>query len=372
MVANEKRALRLTICVGLILYNIYNLTSIGLMPDIVWVSAAMRLLVVTPIALLIAWLVGRVGPRSREFLALNGTIGSFLLPVLLFWITKAPLGPTRSENSLLQLFSATCCWRCASKMHSYSSGIAFSAAALAAATKPELDATLRTAFVIQIATACIFSLYANYRQEARRCRDYLVAMRARLDSESAEAARQMFQHLSNIDALTGLPNRRELDERLDHLCQDRRSLAAMMIDIDHFKLFNDVFGHPAGDDCLRKIAVVLGERSKAANALMARFGGEEFTCVAQDVGPLEAARIGRDLVKSIEALNIPHPGRSDGLGIVTISVGIALKPEGLVMTPDEMLSIADVSLYEAKRHGRNRFVFQEMKQSVVSAYQSPG
>src|SRR3546814_3442723 len=74
---------------------------------------------------------------------------------------------------------------------------------------------LRLAFTVQIATACLFSLYANYRTERRRCLDYLTSLRARLDAEAAEAARKQLQDLSRTDALTGLPNRRLLTERMD-------------------------------------------------------------------------------------------------------------------------------------------------------------
>ncbi|WP_407526104.1 GGDEF domain-containing protein [Methylobacterium oryzisoli] len=350
-------ALRQTILIGLILYNAYNLTSIILMPDILAWSVAARLLVVSPIALLVAWLVGRVGPAWRETIALIGIIDAFLIPVLLFWLTDAPLGAYTFGEFTLTLFYGNMLLALRFPQAVVFTAVAFASAALAAATKAGLDPGLRGAFVLQIATGCLFSLYANHRMERRRCRDYLTALAARLDSEAAEAARRRYQDLSRTDALTGLPNRRSLDSTLGRWFADDRSAALMMIDIDHFKLFNDTLGHPAGDDCLCRVSALFAGFAPGPDTLFARFGGEEFIFAVRDADAPEAARLAAGLVQAVEALGLPHPSRSDGVGVVTISVGIALKPAGSGSPREAIFAAADRALYQAKCRGRNRYAF---------------
>lgn len=349
-------ALRSAIYVGVALYNAYNLTSIVLLHDIVWLSVGLRILLVTPTSLALAWCIGRFSPNLRELLVLGALVSAYLIPVFLFWLTDEPLGAfTFGEFSLTLIFGNmllplrfrhALVFTCA----------AFVITGAAIFAKSDLEATLRFAFAVQLTTACFFSLYANYRIERRRCEDYLSELGARLEAEAAEAARKQFQDLSRTDALTGLPNRRFLDERMDEWFADDRPAAVMMIDIDHFKLFNDMLGHPAGDDCLRGVAAVFAAVATGSDLVCARFGGEEFTLAIQGAGEMEAARLARGLVQAIEGLAIVHPGRADGVGVVTVSVGVAFKPHGTAASRADVFADADRALYQAKRRGRNCFV----------------
>ncbi|NEU13152.1 GGDEF domain-containing protein [Methylobacterium sp. BTF04] len=128
-----------------------------------------------------------------------------------------------------------------------------------------------------------------------------------------------------------------------------------MIDVDHFKLFNDALGHPAGDDCLRAIAAALSGATRGTDHFVARFGGEEFTLVARNLDGLGGARLANTLVTAVEALGIPHPSRPDGSGVITISVGIALGAG----KRETLFRAADAALYAAKRRGRNRYMFAD-------------
>ena len=364
--AERIATLRAAIYIGLFLYNAYNLTSIALLPDIVGLSVALRVLLVTPMSLALVWTIGRLPSYLRELLVLGAVMGAYFIPVFLFWLTREPLGAfTFGEFSLTLIFGnmllplrfryavVFTCW-------------AFIITSVAIVAKSNLEPTLRFAFSVQLATACLFSLYANYRAERRRCLDYLSALKARLEAEAAEAARKQFRDLSRTDALTGLPNRRLLNERMDEWFDQERPFAVMMIDIDHFKLFNDVLGHPAGDDCLRSVAAVFAELSKGPGMVCARFGGEEFTLVAKDVGDLAAARLARCIVQGVQSLAIVHPGRSDGVGVVTVSVGVAFKPMGKTASQSGIFVAADRALYEAKRRGRNCFVLEHDNSSSVA------
>jgi diguanylate cyclase (GGDEF)-like protein len=161
------------------------------------------------------------------------------------------------------------------------------------------------------------------------------------------------------DALTGLANRRHFDGRLDEMWRSAglrgRPLTAMLIDVDHFKAFNDTYGHQAGDEVLRSVARAL-EREAGPNMVVARFGGEEMALLATGLAEGEAEALARRLVGAIEALGIPHAGAPD-TGRVTVSVGGTC----LVPLPGRSaagaLQLADQNLYAAKRLGRNRAVF---------------
>lgn len=236
----------------------------------------LRLAVVTPFSLLLAWLIGRVAPRETERLVLGGVLNAYLVPVLLFWWTADANGLFTFGELPLTIVFATMLLTLR-----FPHAVIFTAAALAAtllavATKAGLEGGLRLAFAVQIATAYVFGLYANYRSERRRCTDYLAALGARLQADAADAARRRFQDLSRTDALTEIPNRRVLLEQMDEWFARSEAVVVMMIDVDHFKSYNDALGHPAGDDCLRQIADFIRIADRPGEAFCARFGGEEF------------------------------------------------------------------------------------------------
>lgn len=351
--------LRTAIFSGLALYNVYNVTSVALLADILSLSVTLRVGLVTPVSLALVWIIGRTTPRWTERLVLIGILNAYLVPVFLFWLTREPWGLFTFGELPLTIVFANMVLALRFRHAVIFTASAFAATLLALLTKEGLDAALRFSFAVQIATACLFSLYANHRIEHRRCRDYLTTLGATLQATSADAARREFQNLSRTDALTGLPNRRHLADQLEAWLAAPDAVVLMMIDIDHFKLFNDALGHPAGDDCLRRVAEVFAEAGRGEDALCARFGGEEFALVLQNPSVMEAARRARKLVQAVAALNIAHPSRSDGVGTVTISVGVARRPSGAPVSPADLLAAADRALYQAKRRGRNRFVLDE-------------
>lgn len=162
------------------------------------------------------------------------------------------------------------------------------------------------------------------------------------------------QEASLRDALTGIANRRKFEEVLQaewqRAARERTPVAALMIDVDAFKAYNDRYGHQRGDEVLRRVANQL--RAGANGHLVARYGGEEFVVMA--CAPLaEATRLAESMRASIESLALPHEGSPSG--IVTISVGVASAvPE--TETPAPLVAKADALLYQAKRSGRNRVV----------------
>ena len=169
----------------------------------------------------------------------------------------------------------------------------------------------------------------------------------------------ILQQLSHFDGLTGIPNRRAFDERIDQ--EWRRSvrsgerLAAAMIDVDYFKQYNDAHGHLAGDDCLRRIAGTVAEGLTRGGDFVARYGGEEFIGLISGVDSEGLAGVAEKLRVGIEALQIPHHA-SPVSPWVTISIGAAISRPTPETTPSSLIGAADQQLYAAKRLGRNRVI----------------
>ncbi|ETR77799.1 diguanylate cyclase [Afipia sp. P52-10] len=164
--------------------------------------------------------------------------------------------------------------------------------------------------------------------------------------------------LASVDPLSGLANRRGFDTRLNYEWaraeQEDGQLAMVMIDIDHFKLYNDTYGHLDGDACLTRVGGLLQRIANETNGFSARYGGEEFAMLLPGVASEELNRIGEYVRAGIEALGLPHTA-SPG-GCITVSVGVALTKPVSGQTPLDLIEAADAALYMAKRRGRNTVV----------------
>jgi diguanylate cyclase (GGDEF)-like protein len=162
--------------------------------------------------------------------------------------------------------------------------------------------------------------------------------------------------LAERDGLTGLRNRRAFDEHLLRVWQqslrDRSSLAVLLIDIDHFKRYNDTYGHQAGDACLRHIAQIVQQFSRRPLDVAARYGGEELAIVLYRVTSEHAAMVAEQLRASVEAARLEHR-EAPTRGQVTVSVGVAWLDATLDRAPEEAVKFADQALYAAKLAGRN-------------------
>lgn len=170
------------------------------------------------------------------------------------------------------------------------------------------------------------------------------------------------QRLTKVDGLTGLSNRRYFNEYVEaewkRAVRTQTPLSILMIDVDHFKQFNDTYGHIAGDEVLRKIAQTIKDSFKRSTDLAARFGGEEFAVILPETPLADVRRLGEKLSRAVEALNLPHVASAVGRH-VTISVGgaTAIPQRGESFFP--WVDAADKALYEAKRSGRNRAVMRD-------------
>ncbi len=177
--------------------------------------------------------------------------------------------------------------------------------------------------------------------------------------QQLEIERNTAQLNSITDSLTGLANRRYFDEALKteffRLKRSGSTLSLILLDVDHFKKFNDSYGHLAGDDCLRQIGKTLKSIVGRAPDIVARYGGEEFVVILPETEELGANALAKRIRKAVEALAIAHFA-SDTAEYVTVSLGVVTVYPTRLASPEQVVALADEALYCAKNEGRNRVV----------------
>jgi len=179
-------------------------------------------------------------------------------------------------------------------------------------------------------------------------------------------ARDEFFLLSNVDRLTGIPNRRAIDafmeKEVKSAFRTNRSIGLLMIDIDHFKDYNDHYGHVSGDHCLTQIAEALQGTLLRPGDLVGRYGGEEFLCILPEVQPDGILFVAEKLRKTVEELAIPH-AYSPVSDRITVSIGALWTLPGKDDDATSLIEAADNALYQSKESGRNRITMAPNRRS---------
>ena len=170
--------------------------------------------------------------------------------------------------------------------------------------------------------------------------------------------------IASIDGLTQIPNRRRFDEHLEHqwkqMIRERSPICLILFDIDHFKQFNDTYGHLAGDDCLKQVAQVLEGCVQRPSDLIARYGGEEFAAILPQTTIAGAIEVAQRVQTEIANLKIFHE-KSSASDYLTLSIGIAGSIPTSTQSFSKLLDEADQYLYLAKQQGRDRITFSSKK-----------
>lgn len=286
---------------------------------------------------------------------MDSTVGADLSKGQIFnaYRTSGPVGTMMMES----IVDGT------ERMYSYRHLEEYPLLVAVAMSKADIFAAWRTqTFRLTIICAILFALLSIFGV-------YLILqirMRQSTESQLRDAKLTLerlngeLEALASEDSLTGLCNRRKFDTTLDHefmrAVRNRSSLALIMIDVDRFKQFNDRYGHPAGDECLRKIAGVLKGIPGRVSDMASRYGGEELAVLLPETDATGAHTIAERIRTEIEALAIPHAANPGG--VVTVSAGVSsLRPTLHDSNPGMLVHAADQALYDAKAQGRNRVCF---------------
>jgi diguanylate cyclase (GGDEF)-like protein len=183
-------------------------------------------------------------------------------------------------------------------------------------------------------------------------------VRARVKSQlTLKFQSDLLRKLVFLDGLSGVYNRRYFDQQLSiewaRAGRSHAPLSILMIDVDFFKLYNDRYGHQAGDDCLRQIAVTLKISLKRPADLVARYGGEEFACILPETAFDDAMILAKELEARIRALQLQHEA-STAASFITVSIGLATQTVGSIGDAQALVRLADAQLYRSKQDGRAR------------------
>jgi diguanylate cyclase (GGDEF)-like protein len=192
-------------------------------------------------------------------------------------------------------------------------------------------------------------------------------VRARVKTHlTLKAQSDMLRQWVYIDGLTRVNNRRHFDEHLasewGRAMRQNTALSVVLLDVDHFKRYNDRYGHQAGDDCLRRVASTLEASLRRPADLVARYGGEEFVCLLPETPLAGALSVARELGQRVHDERIEHAD-SPVAPVVTVSLGVFCKPVNSVGTPEALLAGADAQLYAAKARGRHQTCGAEFESS---------
>jgi diguanylate cyclase (GGDEF)-like protein len=183
---------------------------------------------------------------------------------------------------------------------------------------------------------------------------------------------KMRDEAAHRDGLTGIYNRRRFDEHLaqvwQHGVREHRPVTLLFVDIDHFKAFNNRYGHQGGDEALKSVAAALAQFARRPFDLVARYGGEEFAIVLHDTTQAHAVQVAEQLLEAVRGLGIPHQD-SSAATVLTISVGVACVQPVARRSSTGLLQLADQALYAAKDAGRNRMhLLQEEYEHMKTGY----
>lgn len=222
---------------------------------------------------------------------------------------------------------------------------------------PALEPNQYIVLILFYFSCFTFTSYVNWKLNKERYNVFLNALEAAHQHSEAEKRGAELERLSNTDYLTGMDNRRAVDKRLRDYWNDWQSegkaFAAILVDVDFFKKYNDFYGHQAGDRCLILVASVLNDTLKPLNASVGRYGGEEFIVLSRVTGRDQVMALCEIIRSAVEGLHLVHDQRRDGQAVVTVSVGASYTRPQSGPKLERIINEADRALYSAKANGRN-------------------
>jgi len=333
----------------LLIYNIFIPADFILAPKTAWISLAFHICLVTPYLLATILILRRPAERRLR----DSLSGMVMVLITIHLITLCVLNDTQVASQyqywiVLTVLCPNIVQRLDFRFAACSTALTVTCFIIGISLD---DASGNAKFcgIIILLTVAVAALYANYIIESGSRLNFLLRLQAQLQLDATEIE-------ANRDPLTGLANRRHYDEHVASIWANAatapRPVAAVMVDIDHFKTYNDHYGHTAGDLCLQRIAGLLASELRNEDDLAVRFGGEEFLLLLPDCNLAGAMRVAERVRHAILSLTIPHEaqGRS---AIVTASFGVQAGTTA-THSPQALTKAADAALYAAKREGRNQ------------------
>ncbi|QCI67927.1 GGDEF domain-containing protein [Phreatobacter stygius] len=340
-----------------VVYNVFLVGDALLVPDTIGLSLIVHLMLVTPWLIVAAALFRRaLTPRQRNLMILSIPLTIVAGILWVFMASHSPLASHYQYFVVLVVMYANSAMRPSFGYALTVSATIVIAHGLACVLHPDMPAAASVTASFGLLVTIGVTLIANYYIERDLRRLYLLRLKDNLAAESLQRTADDLTRMSHVDALTGLANRRGVDNRVAALFAGSpaalRPFAVLMIDVDHFKGFNDQYGHPAGDRCLTLIGAAVRGALRDNADILGRYGGEEFVAILPDADLIDGIRAAERMRRAVERLGVPH-ARSE-VGCVTLSVGVGTGSLGDAASLTAAIVAADAALYEAKAAGRNR------------------
>lgn len=363
--ARRLRYFVITGLLSLLVFDAFLVADYLAVPDVFAFSAYLRLVWFTPTALVFillgllasGWVLRHIPPVAVETIVLVSGLAAAASLAVIQHQSRSPLSQYYHVGFLVVLMYGTVVQRlrfwfavgyslCILVMHL--AGIWLT---------PVFNERLMWPIMLLTLGTVAFTLLSNYVLERDQREMFLLSLRRKRLLSDLGAVHLQLQHLSRTDALTGVNNRRHFEECLQQIWQrarhDGQVVAVIMVDVDHFKAYNDLYGHAAGDKCLEQVAQAMAESLRSPGDVVARIGGEEFVAVLPNTHGQRVEQAAERVRRAVQGLAIPHAG-SRTSPVVTASLGVAWVVPAADEAAATVVAAADAALYCAKQQGRNR------------------
>lgn len=351
--------------ISLFIYNGFLLADYLMARDVFWLALELRLLVFTPISLLalywfhkgtLPWL-RKAPPSIVDVLALLGGIGAACSLAIILTLSRSPLVFFYPVGFLVVITYGNVVQRLRFWFAAAFTAVLLGIFVAGVTVTQDFPSRLLWPICSMVVSVALFTLSANYFLERDERRRYLLTLRERALVSELTQAHTRLREVTDIDVLTGLHNRHHMQTHVaivwERARRDGDKLSLLLVDIDHFKKFNDRYGNPAGDACLQRLAHVLQDEQRRAGDTVARYGGEEFMVLLPRTDAAFAAGAAERIRQTVEALHIRHESSTAALHL-TVSIGVVTCQAGPDLSVAQIMARAEEALLQAKREGRNR------------------
>ena len=342
----------------MVLFDAFGISDLRLAPDTFWLSMILRLAVFNPLIMLVIFMGRRTANRHlyKSIISAGAVLGT-LITCFLLDLTRSPGVIADCYGIPMIVLFSNLLLRTGLPYRLASTILSILIYLPMVIMAPVIPLQQIPVLVLTELAAAALSLMAVFHLEQRERQVFLLLLRERLQAKELSLENHELKALTHTDALSGVSNRRHFDTVLPaawgRAVDQQQAIALLLFDIDHFKLYNDRYGHPAGDICLRRIAFTAQQQLRWDTDLLARYGGEEFAIILPEANAEMAAQVAERIRESIEVLQLPHAGVGPD-AVITVTIGaVSVVPDSR-QTPDQLVEIADSELYAAKQAGRNR------------------